>query len=473
MTNKKPNIIFIMIDSLRAGNLGCYGYSKPTSPNIDALAKQGVLFENCFSSNIVTYKSLFNILSGRYLLGKGSLRAYPSKEEIISFLNAGGIFFPEILNQQGYKTYFLKKLFGWQKTGFDYYYKEHTESKSIKWKLIRSTKKIPILYKTAKYFYSHFLPKQLANQIRSNKSGEIVTADAIRIINQINPDENFFLWIDYRDIHFPYNPFQFGKKFQTPKKKNQKPYLQILSENKNFLKKELEFLKGCLKPNETIQDLIDRYNASIAYDDWLIGKIINTIKEKNLLENTIVFLFADHAESLDEHEIYFNHAGVYDASTHVPLIILGKNIPKNKKINSLVQLEDIAPTILDLLNINLNQNLFDGNSLLPLIQDKKNKLRDFTFSQERTAFHKRAVRTNKYKYIEAVSKELAVCRLCGKNHGGLIELYNLEKDPDEKNNIAKKNPELLIKMKMKLNQKIKQLATLNEKRRLNKVLSKV
>jgi arylsulfatase A-like enzyme len=86
---------------------------------------------------------------------------------------------------------------------------------------------------------------------------------------------------------------------------------------------------------------------------------------------------------------------------------------------------------------------------------------------------KAILRTEKYKYIEAKSKKEATCIKCNKIHGGIIELYDLENDPEEKINLAKTNEKLLIEMKTKLDKKIKDLKTSNEKRRLNQVLSKV
>ena len=114
MRNKKPNIIFLSIDGLRPGNLSCYGYKRKTSPNIDSYASQGVLFENFFSSCSVTYKAFSLILGGRYILAQ-DFGNYPSKREMDSFFKSGGVPLQQILQKQGYKTYFLEKLFGWQK----------------------------------------------------------------------------------------------------------------------------------------------------------------------------------------------------------------------------------------------------------------------------------------------------------------------------------------------------------------------
>ena len=112
----------------------------------------------------------------------------------------------------------------------------------------------------------------------------------------------------------------------------------------------MDFCKSGFSHDCKIGDIIDRYDNAIAYDDYLIGKIIKTLKEENLFEDTIIVFFSDHGESIYEHEIYVDHHGLYDVSVHVPLIISAKQLPKNKKINSLVSLQDITPTILNYLH---------------------------------------------------------------------------------------------------------------------------
>ena len=86
---------------------------------------------------------------------------------------------------------------------------------------------------------------------------------------------------------------------------------------------------------------------------------------------------------------------------------------------------------------------------------------------------KKIIRTDKHSYMESPSKEEALCNTCNNFHQGVIELYDLEKDPEESINIAKKDKKTLIKMKLKLDKAVKDLKNLNEKRRINKILSKI
>ena len=118
------------MDGLRPKHLGCYGYHRNTSPNIDNLAKDSVLFQKHFSTNGTTDNSFLSYLSGRHILkGPGlgvhvSDGMFYSPEELKNFFDSGGTFLQEILKKHNYKTYCLKHLHGWQKRGFDYYFKE-------------------------------------------------------------------------------------------------------------------------------------------------------------------------------------------------------------------------------------------------------------------------------------------------------------------------------------------------------------
>ena len=443
------------MDALRARNLRCYGYKRNTSPNIDSLAKNGILFSNFFSTNNSTDNSLMSILSGRHILKENTFYSnmqdslFYTKQELKSFFDSGGIFLQEILKKNNYKTYCLKYIHGWQKRGFDYYFKEGSAKPIKKTKnILNSLRKHKTLFNilqklyhlsSSKFITCHLAARKIKNRLKY-PIDERATNEAISIIKKNKGKENFFMWVDYADTHMPYNPSKFVGKFGNH--------------------------------SNVVENVIAKYDEAIFYNDYLIGKIIKTLKEEKLFDNTIIFFFSDHGESLNEHQIYFDHHGPYDVSFNPPLIIHNKNL-STKKIDVLTQLEDITPTILDFIGIKYNPSLFDGETLLPLIENRKSKIRDSIILEEGYLGTKTILRTEKYKYMEAKSKKDAKCIKCNKIHGGIIELYDLEKDPDEKTNIAKKNKKLLIEMKMKLDKEIKNIKTTNEKRRLNNILSKI
>ena len=451
---KRPNIIFMVIDTLRARNLGCYGYHRNTSPNIDAIAKRGAIFEKNFSTNNTTDNSQLSILSGRHILkgltlGEHALDGlFYTPEELSSFFDSGGIFLQEIFQKNDYKTYCLKILHGWQKKGFDYYFKEKVNRKGkpkepLLRNFLRGHKRIfKPLQKLYYFYYAHYTYLNVIRTKRKLKSPADTrpTDEAIDIIRKNKGKENFFMWIDYKEAHKPYNPGKFmgtfGKHLNT-----------------------VEWLKA-------------RYDEGILYDDYLIGKVVKALKEENLFDNTILFIMSDHGESLGEHGIKFCHHGIYDVSFHTPLIIHGKNIPR-KRVSTLTQLEDIAPTVLDMVGIKYKEDQFDGKSLIPIIKDKKQKLRDAVLLEEYLFERKRAIRTEDFKYIEATSEKYARCIACNKIHGGLTELYDLKKDPKENTNLVEKYKKTTAKMKTELYEEIQKQKTLNEKRRLKNILSKI
>ena len=473
MKNKerKPNIIFLSIDGLRSKNLGCYGYKRNTTPNIDFQSKQGTLFENFFSSHNCSHKSFLSILGGRHFL-TNVRKFYPTSREMKYFFETGGVLLQEILKKQGYKTHFLQKLFGWQKKGFDYYFKQDGLEESKKWSLIKFIKKIPFIYSLLQYLLhnTYLLPRKLENKIRFINDGERATNKAIEIIKE-NKEENFFLWIHFMDSHLPhFFPNHMINKF-LPNKEGKKIF-EILN-SKGYPKKEIDHEKRFWKFDETIGGITARYDTGVLYDDFLVGKIINTLKEEGLLKDTIIFLFADHGMSMGEHEAYFNTEGMYDVSLHIPLVMVGKGIPKDKKINSLTQLEDLAPTVLDLIGVKYDPDTFDGKSLLPLLSGEKKEIRESIFMEESAVgLKKRAIRAKKHKYMESPDKENLICENCNTTHGPITALYDLEKDPDETVNVAEKNKKITKEMKSKLDKTLRDLKTLNEKRKIQIIIKK-
>lgn len=145
MKKQKPNIIFIVSDALRADHLGCYGYHKNTSPNIDKLAREGVLFEKCYPISTNTDPSFTSIFSGKYPASHGIIhhgfKVTPEEEE--SFYRSDTKMLAEILKSNGYTTIGIDWLGRWHKTGFDYYWgsEEGGAKESIFNKII---KKLPV-----------------------------------------------------------------------------------------------------------------------------------------------------------------------------------------------------------------------------------------------------------------------------------------------------------------------------------------
>jgi len=187
------------------------------------------------------------------------------------------------------------------------------------------------------------------------------------------------------------------------------------------------------------------------------------LREERLLEDTLIIITSDHGESLTEHDIFFDHHGLYDVTTHVPLILYyPKAFSEPKRLKELVQHIDLAPTICELLNIKYKDYGFDGASLIPLIRGQKKEIRHYVFNEESYVQRKIGFRSKKFKYIFSPDG-VGMCNYCQLVHGGKEELYNLEVDPEEMKNIAVENKIIANKMRKGVDDLIKGLNSKKQK----------
>jgi len=476
---EKPNIVFIVIDALRARNLGIYGYHKDTSPVIDTIGREGVVFDNAYCCFNATDPSITSMLTGMYPISHGILHhGFVSREEILEYYNRGIKNLAEILKPHSYTTIALDWLERWHKHGFDYYeYYEGSTMTKAKRFIKNVIQKLP---KSQQESITRILMK-LYHRAKPYDA-EKLTNHAIELIKKVSGKRPFFIFIHYWDVHLPYNcPKDLHGKFyeETP---NSKKIEEILAKIRN--KKWRNYLKESLRGAKTTDDVVAWYDGAIAHVDRNIGKLIEFLKRCDILDNTLLVITSDHGESLTEHEIYFEHHGLYDINIHVPLIFwYPSKLPNGKRLNSLVQHVDVVPTILDIINIRKNID-FDGKSLLLLINGKVKEHRTVVFVEESSAQRKRAIRTERFKYIQSISnenvagtyyfddaeivKKIDVCKYCGYVHGGLKELYDLKKDPAETLNIVEEDRELAIEMERILNNLVIKFRTLAEKRKVKR-----
>lgn len=475
-TKERINIIFIVVDALRARNLGCYGYSKPISPNIDGIAKGGVLFEEAYSCNVNTDSSLTTIFSGMHPLSHGIINhgSLVTEDELKEFYSSGIKLLPEILHSLGYITLGVDWLGRWHKRGYDYYSGVLEKRKVLPWKtrvhkgvkknVIQLVCKVWILLKRAFILlpspaFDKMLESKIFRFIRSRwkEASRIKTSStfdddnaftatnkALKLMESVmkNSNQPFFLFIHYWDTHGPYNP---SKEWLLD---NEGAYEKF---SKTRDAKMLMKLRDW-RSESSDGELIARYDGSVFFVDTQIGRLIEGLEQHHILDNTLIVFTSDHGESLNEHGIYFTHHGLYDETIHVPLILRGPRLPKNKVIKGLVQHIDLVPTILDMLGAGMEDLDFDGKSLVPLVFNRIRQLHPAVYAGEVRYEHKRCIRTGRYKYIEALSKNDAVCKECGVIHGGVEELYDLKNDPQELESIVEKKPEMAKELKTQLSE---------------------
>lgn len=415
----RPNIILISIDAVRVDHVGCYGYDKPTTPNIDLLAKEGILFENCITPFTHTRTALPSILSSRYV----TLSRVKNKQFVKEL-----VYLQEYLRRAGYLTGMF--------AGINFYGKELTG-------LDRGFDYFPTQWGS---YFEYFWPRTfitIRNVIYTHKYGQHSwVADAGRLVNNCclwiekNRNCNFFAFLDMVNSHSPYHvPDSFNRYF-----------FKGNSKQAYALGKEWETQLDKIDKTKLI-DVIALYDDAIRYEDENIARVIAKLKELGIYQNSLIVILADHGESFLDHGTTHHSRSIYDEIIRTPLIIKLPGVnSRGKKIKDLVETIDIMPTILDMAKANYPKNI-DGKSLLSLCSgggpDLTTPHREFTISLKEGNFI--GLRTGKWKLVIAneSKREFFGTRVFG--HKDVKELFDLESDPYELKNvysIYKDDPEI-------------------------------
>ena len=395
---KGPNVILVSIDTLRTDHLGCYGYGRNTSPNIDSFAKESILFENAIVPRPITTPSVVSFLTG----------LYPHTHEVRNWLvpmKAEYNSLAEYLKNYRFHTaaficnWILKDPYSGLANGFDIYDD-----------------------KMSTPHYKHLPFQRIAKDVNE---------DVYRWLGKrVGPP--FFLWLHYMDPHSPYSAPDSFEEYRA--------------EEPLFIKKtsvEKWVLSSSLGPGQQTETelnasaLIIEYDKEIRYCDHYIGELLKKLKEMKLYRNSLIIITSDHGESLIEHDFYFGHGMyTYDVCSKVPLLIkLPETIAndwgiKGKRIKEQVGLIDIVPTVLDVMN-RLEDRSFDGRSLLHLIKGSDKGLNKYFFIENMNRI--KAVRTDKWKYIEYYDDIDILGKM--KKKKGERELFDLKNDPYEEKNL--------------------------------------
>jgi len=380
--SRRPNIILITLDALRPDHLGCYGYKRNTSPNIDKIAKEGLIFTQAIAQSSHTAPSNASLITSTYP------NIHGVKDWGYQFSPAVSKILPVILKEHGYRTAFI--------------------SDQLAMPLLKGFEKGFDTFNTIKT--STYGPIAARRQIMD------ITDWAIDWIKN-NRRKKFFLWVYYINPHGPYTPpYPYNKIFiGDPYYSSQKRV--PISGDRDF-QSPIGYIPRYLSyGNITEADFyISQYDGEIRQTDDQIGRLLQVLKAQGLEKNTIIIVNSDHGEAMGEHNRYFCHANsLYDELIKIPLIIKWKEkIPPGLKNNAQVRIIDIMPTILDILSIGKPDSM-QGTSFMPLLSGRKCSLPEFAYSE---FWERKSVRTPEWKliYDEEIKR---------------YELYNLKNDPAE------------------------------------------
>jgi len=383
---KVTNVILLLVDTLRADHLSCYGWSRPTSPAIDAFAGDSLLFEHARSQAACTFPSANAILTSRY----GALFMFQPNH--FMGIPAGTPALPEILQNNGYATAAFSAS-----------------------PIVRTT---PSRENPDGGFGRGF---EVFDETCLFRDAECLNTRAVGWVK--GTDRPFFLYMHFMETHDPYSPprshaRRFAGELDGPS--------YILRGDPNPIA-DMVYDNGpkVAVTEQDIGHLRDLYDEEIAYFDEQFSRLMEELALLGALDNSLVILASDHGEEFMEHGDHIKHCRVlYDTSTRVPLIIRIPGIP-GRRIDTAVGNVDIMPTVLDYLGITHSEIPINGRSLRPLIEGTDRGSRVVFSDQGRW----RAADNGDFKLmLEAAEMRPA--------------LFDLKADPLERNDILQSQPQI-------------------------------
>lgn len=321
---RSPNVVLITLDTVRADHLSAYGYSRPTTPNLDRLARRGVLFENAIAPSAWTLPTLASLFTGLLPHQHGADWHAP--------LDNGFWTLAEVLHSRGYETASFNAnrevgLKGWGlEQGFDVYLDDSSAVRRNLTATLVGRALIKPLHR--RLGYDSQLDGRLAPQVNQ---------EVFRWFRR-RSDRPFFLYVNYIDAHDLSQP--------------PAPFTTRMGRISNALVRRVSSMDARDVPNaltgEEMAALIDTYDNWLAFLDSQVGELFEFLAQSPDWSNTIVIVTSDHGEAFGEHSTYAHGYNLYREALHVPLMLAGPGIPATLRIPHAVGLRGLFATVLDL-----------------------------------------------------------------------------------------------------------------------------
>lgn len=433
----QPNIILIVMDSVRAANLSCYGYPRVTTPNLDTIATQSALFEQAISVGCWTLPVHASLFTGLYPLSHNVTVSrdalpdnFPTLARQLKEANyqtacfSNNAYISDVTGlTQGFDTveniWRVSNPRGTQRTKLGKLIK-NLESKGPLTRpviaLIRKVQRVRMILKRQRN------QSDKGGQLTNNKIQDWLTKDR-------NPDVPFFLFVNYMECHEPYNPpHPYNRRFMA-KRYTPSRVAQIGT------KEEIASRVSEQRGQEDLEILQALYDGEINYLDHKIGELVHFIETLSILDNTVLVITSDHGDSLGEHHQIGHRITLYEQLVHVPLLIrYPKRFQPNTRVAQQVSLIDLYSTLLELAGVKSSPVTTNGSYSLTKTPSNGDEIRPFTIAENvapksLNGVTNQMIRTNTYKYIWKSNRQ--------------HELYNLINDPRELHNVAAKESEVV------------------------------
>ena len=414
-------ILFFDIDCLRPDHLGCYGYNRPTSPNIDAVATDGVRFENYYCSTSPCLPSRMEWSSGRLGIRNGVVSNVKAGARFsIRVRNYGG---PEPDNEMLMRR--LRKV-GWDPVSFSNFADRH----SMPWFMCG---------------WSEFHTPNLKS---GNETAEEVHEPLMRWLEHNAGRDNYLLHVNYWDAHRCYKMDRsWADRFADYPVTQPWPDEQAIARHQDYpgsFTAQHQFhentspfalMPGSVSNRADFEHMVTGYDAAIAYVDHHVGIVLNEFARRGLLEDTAIIITADHGDAFGEHGVYSDHVCADECIHHIPLVVKWPGITKpGGAIRAMLTNVDLPPTLCEMLGAEIPAD-WDGASFAPWLRGEQGPDRDYLVWTCALYAVQRAVRTRRHLMIHTYD-----------TRGYLFEeteLYDMASDPYQTTNRAGQQPEIV------------------------------
>lgn len=414
-------MLLLDLDSTRPDHLGCYGYHRNTSPNMDRIAKESVRFTNYFTSDAPCFPSRTALMTGRFgihngVVGHGGTAGDVRHEGLDrSFKDTlARESLPAFLRSVGFRTSLISP-FGERHSAWT--------------------------------FYAGF--NEIHNTGKSGmESAEEVTPTVLDWIRRNAASDNWFLYVNYWDPHTPYRaPLEYGNPFEhepLPEwitdevlaqhgKKVGPHSASDIAMYDNRTSPKFPRHPGEITDRASLRRMIDGYDTGIRYLDDHVGMVLKALEEQGIMDDLIIIVTADHGENQGELGIYGEHGTADVGTCRIPMIIRWPGVTSGTVDEGLHYHLDLNPTLAEMFGKKAMPS-WDGQSYAKAIRSGEDSSRDYLVVSQCAHVCQRSVRFGDYMYIRTYHD--------GYHLFNKEMLFDLKKDPFEQYDLAAERPEL-------------------------------
>jgi arylsulfatase A-like enzyme len=434
-------VLYLDLDSLRYDHLGCYGYPRPTTPNLDRLAREGVRFRNVFAADTPCVPARASIFTGQRGIRTGLVTHGPRAQQVGRF----GPPAPRGRSQQELVAAFSEDGLGWPPRGSSVPLVHQYLGSRLRSAGLR-TAAVSTFGEQATWFTRGWqtLLRPRPDVATQQVLAEDVSDAAVAWLRE-HAREDFFLYVHYWDPHIPYHaPRRYVDQMLTHPPPEWPTDEQVKREVAEVGDYPCTARATHIWGKPELDYWLAMYDAEIAYCDEHVGRVLGALAAAGVLDDTLVLATTDHGENQGEHRLYGNHCGVYETDSRLWMLARWPHggLEPGAAVDAACYTMDIGPTLCEVAGLE-PPPAWQGRSFLGLLRGgaEPEPGREYVVLEHGLWSAQRAVRT-------VSAPDGRDWKLVKSYHGGLLDwpltaLYDLANDPREERDVSAAHPDAL------------------------------